>query len=95
MNKTWVLALVANVMIVGAQEDSSFLQDETLQLKDTTYTHDDFNGLYTYLRAETCDGPTILKCEAGYTDSTPVNEYLVNIDTCLYDNSCLSYHQIL
>ena len=34
-------------------------------------------------------------CDVGDKNAVPVEDYLLNIDQCLHNNNCLSYHQIL
>ena len=56
-----------------------------------TYTNDDFVGLFQNL-ANTCKGPDLMKCQVRTVEEDNIDEYLLDIDECLEDNSCLSYH---
>ena len=59
------------------------------------YEPEDFEGLFTYLAEDECDGPKLMTCKVGDKDTTDIDTYFLNIDDCLYSNDCLSYHQIL
>ena len=59
------------------------------------YEPEDFEGLFTYLVEDECDGPRLMTCKIGDKETTEIDKYLLNIDDCLYSNDCLSYHQIL
>ena len=49
----------------------------------------------TYLEVGTCDGPGLMTCQVGDKSAIVNEQYLLNIDACLHDNQCLSFHQIL
>ena len=59
------------------------------------YEPADFDGLFTYLMEDECDGPKLMTCDVGDKDTTDIDTYFLNIDDCLYSHDCLSYHQIL
>ena len=59
-----------------------------------SYTVDDFDGLFTYLEFK-CDGPKLITCETGDTNSMDAEAFLLEVDQCLYSSNCLSYHQSL
>ena len=77
--------------------DMNGFENETIKLNGhvSKYKDEDFEGLFKYLAEDTCDGPNLLMCDVGDKNSVPVEDYLLNIDQCLHNNNCLSYHQIL
>lgn len=60
----------------------------------TVYKREDFEGLFTYLETN-CNGPGLMACQLDDKLTTSADAYLLEVDDCLYANSCLSYHQIL
>ena len=62
-----------------------------------SYSADMFKGMYSYLEADTCDGPKVMQCNISKSinNKEDLTAYFKSVDTCLFDHRCLSYHSIL
>ena len=56
-----------------------------------------FTGMYKYLDADNCMGPEVMQCEihSSIKNEEDLSAYFRSVDTCLFNNRCLSYHSIL
>lgn len=63
----------------------------------TKHSDEEFKGLYTYLDGDTCDGPQVMQCKISKSlaSEEDLATYFKSVDSCLFNNRCLSYHSIL